>query len=680
MSLRTRSTRAAAASQTATTTTTATVTRTRGRRAAAATATVDLEEEEEELTVLRSRRQSASRTRSTTTAASTTSRSRAAKTATTAAATRRATTRRRGAREREPEENEEEETVDLDQEENQEEDELVKKTTKRGRKSASKASRSSSRTPSRSRSTSRARIAPSPARESSRTRRQAAVEDEEVDQQPFKTPVKTGRRSPQRTRQRDGSEGDEEGLEDVSRIVHVRSPPPPTPRTAVMLREQYLKKKERDQVAFGESSTPSVVAKPEGEALSRTVKTALIVAFYFVSSISVVFLNKALANNPKYEPFTVTITIMQMIGSVLISALLGNLSPFFAELSPTLARTCPRVKIYGPVISQTLLTSALFAITLCMNNICLQLVNISFYQVARAWTIICSLVLSYIFVKSEPFPPPRVLICCFVIVAGYVIAIIGKKGLSIDELNVEFGEQYRSCSAAVYSAWTNPSSSLSYSTLKAIAVACAPRPSMLGLVFGFLGSLALAAYSLSVNRDQRRLPISDALLAVHVNLAAATMLIAYIAYSGELGQFLAAFPTWEEKLRFVFAVIPVTIAGHLISFATYLQISQTSPLTHNVSGTAKASLQSICGWWWNNEEVSLVTAIGTAINVIGCMAYGMVRHAILESRRKEKTAEERQSGPEWESLDQVPYSNAFKCVGKTVYRFVTAPPELPASE
>lgn len=48
------------------------------------------------------------------------------------------------------------------------------------------------------------------------------------------------------------------------------------------------------------------------------------------------------------------------------------------------------------------------------------------------------------------------------------------------------------------------------------------------------------------------------------------------------------------------------VAGLLINTATYLQIKFTSPLTHAISGTAKACVQTILGVMIYRNPVSLM--------------------------------------------------------------------------
>ena len=48
------------------------------------------------------------------------------------------------------------------------------------------------------------------------------------------------------------------------------------------------------------------------------------------------------------------------------------------------------------------------------------------------------------------------------------------------------------------------------------------------------------------------------------------------------------------------------VAGFLINTATYLQIKYTSPLTHAISGTAKACVQTVLGIMIYRNPISIM--------------------------------------------------------------------------
>lgn len=71
----------------------------------------------------------------------------------------------------------------------------------------------------------------------------------------------------------------------------------------------------------------------------------------------------------------------------------------------------------------------LFAMMLVFNNICLKYVQITFYQVARSLGIPLTVVFGYIINKQHT--SLRCLLCCLIIVFGYLLGIKGEIKFSL---------------------------------------------------------------------------------------------------------------------------------------------------------------------------------------------------------------------------------------------------------
>jgi GDP-fucose transporter C1 len=67
------------------------------------------------------------------------------------------------------------------------------------------------------------------------------------------------------------------------------------------------------------------------------------------------------------------------------------------------------------------------------------------------------------------------------------------------------------------------------------------------------------------------------------------------------------------------------VLGFLIGIVTVMQIQWTSPLTHNISGTAKACVQTILAYFiWQNDS-TVKGNIGVALVILGSGIYAFVR-------------------------------------------------------
>lgn len=67
------------------------------------------------------------------------------------------------------------------------------------------------------------------------------------------------------------------------------------------------------------------------------------------------------------------------------------------------------------------------------------------------------------------------------------------------------------------------------------------------------------------------------------------------------------------------------VLGFLIGIVTVMQIQHTSPLTHNISGTAKACVQTILAYLiWKNDS-TVKGNIGVFLVILGSGIYAYVR-------------------------------------------------------
>jgi GDP-fucose transporter C1 len=78
------------------------------------------------------------------------------------------------------------------------------------------------------------------------------------------------------------------------------------------------------------------------------------------------------------------------------------------------------------------------------------------------------------------------------------------------------------------------------------------------------------------------------------------------------------------------------VLGFLIGIVTVMQIQHTSPLTHNISGTAKACVQTILAYviWQNDSTVK--GNIGVFLVILGSGIYAYVRMQEMDAAQAAK--------------------------------------------
>lgn len=67
------------------------------------------------------------------------------------------------------------------------------------------------------------------------------------------------------------------------------------------------------------------------------------------------------------------------------------------------------------------------------------------------------------------------------------------------------------------------------------------------------------------------------------------------------------------------------MAGFLINIAVFLQIKHTSPLTNNISGTAKAALQTLVAVVFLGDEITALNVMGILLVIAGSAYYSQIK-------------------------------------------------------
>jgi solute carrier family 35 (GDP-fucose transporter), member C1 len=230
------------------------------------------------------------------------------------------------------------------------------------------------------------------------------------------------------------------------------------------------------------------------------------------------------------------------------------------------------------------LTFCFLGMIIC-NNLCLKFVEVSFYQVARSWTIICNIVIGYLYFHTST--SRKSIMCCVVIVIGYIISVDGEVNFSLT-----------------------------------------------GVIFGLASSVFVSLYSIQVKRVLPAVDGNTWRLMIYNNMNALLVMPVVIVLSGELTSLQESFVV---QTNYFWVVTAVTGSfGFLINIASFMQISHTGALTHNVSGTAKACVQTVLGVMIWQNPISFKAGIGTFITIAGCALYSFIR--ITESSKNKTDA------------------------------------------
>ncbi|VDD77089.1 unnamed protein product [Mesocestoides corti] len=320
---------------------------------------------------------------------------------------------------------------------------------------------------------------------------------------------------------------------------------------------------------------------------------------YWFVSISLVFINKwLLSNSDTLVDAPLFITWFQCLVTVCLCIGLSKLSNFFPNKF-----SFPGLDYSWRTAIRIMPLSCVFFAMIVFNNLCLKYLDVSFYFVARSLTTVFNVILTYLILRKKT--GCKAILCCAVIIAGYLTSVFQENGLG---------------------------------TL-----------SLLGLVYGLSASLAVSLFSILTSKGLAYVDGSVWRLTFYNNINSFLLFIVGIVLTDELTE-LNYLPATFSVASILSLFIPSCLCvmlfssyvglffwsmmlisgifGFAISYVTTWQIQVTSPLTHNISGTAKAAVQTILAALISLHFKSVLWWLGNSMVVAGSIAYAYVRHKI----------------------------------------------------
>lgn len=296
------------------------------------------------------------------------------------------------------------------------------------------------------------------------------------------------------------------------------------------------------------------------------------VALYWFVSITMVFVNKSLLSGDQGRiDAPLFITWFQCVVTVLGCYLMPLLG----------VPNVPQFEIKKDIAKQIAPLSLVFILMMVCNNLCLKYVEISFYQVARSLTIVFNVIFDFIILgNTTSFPA---ILCCLLVVSGFTL-----------------GNQQE------------------------------VRWSLQGVLFGVSASFFVAMNAIYV---KKKFPIVDNnpwKLTLYNNFNAMFMFLPLIIAFGEPQVILTSENIF--KPQFWSLMITGGVFGIAISFAVAAQIKYTSPLTHNVSATAKAAAQTVLGLIIYKNPITNWGLASVGVILLGSMFYTLVRRSEMKKK------------------------------------------------
>ena len=291
-------------------------------------------------------------------------------------------------------------------------------------------------------------------------------------------------------------------------------------------------------------------------------------------------------------PAPLFVTWYQCVVTAIICWVAGKLSEIMqkrADLLPTLADTNETTKGHGksffsqfpkaeykPSIGMKVMPlSFVFVGMIAFNNLCLKWVEVSFYNVARSLTIVFNVFLSRLILGSPT--SVKTMACLGLVIVGFFMGANG-------EVNFSFH----------------------------------------GTVAGVCSSLFVSLNSIFTKKVLPAVDNDHWKLTFYNNINAIIMFLPLMAYF-EAPILRNAIHQQFTSPLFWSAMMVAGFFGFSIGIVTVLQIKATSPLSHNISGTAKAAVQSMMAFYIWKNPATFMGVLGMFVVLGGSLLYTVVK-------------------------------------------------------
>ncbi|CAH0717431.1 unnamed protein product, partial [Brenthis ino] len=329
----------------------------------------------------------------------------------------------------------------------------------------------------------------------------------------------------------------------------------------------------------------------QSDLCSRYIKIFIVVSCYWVISIATVFVNKSLLSSQTVAlEAPLFITWFQCIVSFTICFTLsrtGGIPGIFSFPKGT-----PWSK---EVVGKVIPLSIMFTLMIATNNLCLKYVDVSFYYIGRSLTTVFNVIFSWVLLRQAT--SYRCILCCGFIIFGFYL------GVDQENLLGSF--------------------------------------SLIGTIYGVVGSLMLSLYSIFTKKVLPSVNQEVWLLSYYNNAYSIILFLPLMVMNGEVSVLLNY--TNFHSTHFWMQMVIGGFCGFAIGYVTSLQIKVTSPLTHNISGTAKACAQTVMATQWYNETKNTLWWTSNVIVLASSALYARFKQVEMEENSRKPVPEEQKS-------------------------------------
>eukprot|EP01071_Lankesteria_metandrocarpae_P005242 Lankesteria_metandrocarpae@DN3921_c0_g1_i1.p1 len=322
----------------------------------------------------------------------------------------------------------------------------------------------------------------------------------------------------------------------------------------------------KTRLATSDNSTTAVPDK------YTAVEVGVVIMVYATVSLSIVYFNWWLFTDGFKYPVFVS-WFQQLIGAGMycVFAGVGRLLPGMSNFPCFKPNMRTAIKILPLAIS--------FVLMVTFANICLKYVHVSTYQVARSLTIIMTIILSYgILGQTES---RSIVGSCVIMVLGFIVGSLDPSTLSLS-----------------------------------------------GVITGACSSISQAFYNVTIKKSLGYVDNNTNVMLLYNQIISSLLFIPVIYLSGEVPGVRENLPLQTSDPNFVQVWSSLVFSGFLaavMNVAAYLCVKMTSPLTFNIVGVTKSLVQSLGGFVFLGDAVTVQALSGIMLSLCGSAYYSFVK-------------------------------------------------------
>ncbi|EEA05524.1 uncharacterized protein CMU_025300 [Cryptosporidium muris RN66] len=323
-----------------------------------------------------------------------------------------------------------------------------------------------------------------------------------------------------------------------------------------------------------------------------SIKLFFSITFYFIVSLSIVFLNYQIFSGMAHYPIFVS-WFQQLVG-LLTMYLLGQL----AKISPFLNNYIDHFELEFGIIKKVWFLSLAFVGMIAFSNTCLKYVLISTYQVARSTTILFNIILAYIVLGQRT--SFKSIIACLVVVIGFIIGALDPTTLSL-----------------------------------------------FGVIMGMGSSAVQAIYNVLIKKHLNTVNNNQLTLLTYQLYLSSVLFIPLVLITKEYECAVLLYPIngfTSKTIQIWFSLILSGLLSILINFATFILIKVTNPVTFNIVAMCKACVQTIGGILFFNEPITIQSFLGILLTILGSYWYSISKDYFEKSSTNEPLSSRKNLG------------------------------------